>query len=86
MYLNDKDTPSEIFRIRDAYHFKNQKHALINIRRRRKVLWITPNVDGILRLVDSYPIDRHRSRERQMLEVDVSKVRRHSQIGDDVLS
>lgn len=59
-------------------------NVLIDVGLCGEIRGITANVDGILRLVNSYPIDLHRGGKRQMLEINNTKVFRHSQVDDDI--
>lgn len=64
---------------------EGERNKLIDVGLCGEVCGITANIDGILGLVNSYPIDLHRGGKRQMLEINGSKVLRHSQVDDYIL-
>lgn len=50
-----------------------------------KGLWIAPDVDSVLRLIDSDPVDAHDGRKGQVVEIDISKICGHPKVDDDML-
>jgi len=66
---------------------KRRQDALVDIRIRREVLWVTTNIDRVLGLIHPNPVNPHLRRERQVVGIDeASKVGRHAQVHDEVLS
>jgi len=64
-----------------------RRDVLVDIRIRREVLWVTTNIDRVLGLIHPNPVNPHLRRERQVVGIDeASKVSRHAQVHDEVLS
>lgn len=57
-----------------------------DVGRRREAHWIASDVVLAWGLIDPDIVHAHRSRERQVGEVNVSEVRREAQVGDDILN
>lgn len=62
-----------------------EKNSRIDVRRRWPLRRIASNIDLVRMLVHAYPVDAHRGREAEILDVDVSKRLRDAQICEDVL-
>lgn len=60
-------------------------HILLDVLRRREVRRVATDVPLSLALVYPDVVDVHVDRERQMFKVDSTEVRRHAQVGDQVL-
>jgi hypothetical protein len=58
---------------------------LVNVFLCRKFFRITSNVDGVLRLVNSNPVNAHCRRKRQMFKINISEIRGHSKVDDNIL-
>ena len=69
------------------YHLvqSTEDNLLVDVSCRREVRRVAADVDVVRVLVDANPVDFHLSWEGEMVEIDEAEVRRHSQVGDDVL-
>ena len=56
----------------------------IDVIRRREVVRIAAIIDPVRVLIDSDVVDLHLRREGEVVQVDVTEVKRHAKIGDDV--
>jgi hypothetical protein len=56
-----------------------------NVGRGREILWVAADVDRVRGLVDPDPVDEHRCRERQVVDVNKPEILGHAQVDDDVL-
>jgi len=52
---------------------RQNKNALVDIRLRREIHWITSNIDSVGGLIHPYPVNPHRSRECEMLQVNFAE-------------
>lgn len=65
---------------------EQMKGSRVDVGLCRETRWIASGVVLAWGLIDPDIVHAHRSRERQAGEVDVSEVRRKSQVSDDVLN
>lgn len=59
--------------------------VLLNVRLGGEVFRIAAKVDRILWLVDSHVVDAHDGGENEVVQVDLTEIPRHTQVGEDVL-
>lgn len=65
---------------------KKKHYSRFDVGPSRVVLWITTNVNRILVLIDTDPVDFHGGRENGInVGIDVGKLEGHSQIDNDIL-
>lgn len=58
---------------------------LIYVCLRRKFLRIASDIDSVLGLVNSNPVNAQYCRKCQMCKINISKIRGHSKVNDDIL-
>lgn len=71
--------------LNEPSHTIDLVHVRVNIMLCREVFWITANVEGILRLINADVVDDQMCRESEVLEINISEVRRHPEISNDIL-
>jgi hypothetical protein len=64
---------------------RQEDDALVDICSGRKVFGVTSDVDRVLGLIHTHPVDSHHRRERQVHQVDETEVRGHPQVHDKIL-
>lgn len=69
--------------IEGNFNHKKQ-NVLVDVSGSRIVIGITTIANMVRILIHTNPIDTHDNREHQMLQVDLSEIRRHTQIGNDI--